>query len=57
MNDLIVTSDTSVAVKNAAELWAKSKTTADSERFVDIVRDKKNAVGVSEILCKPLISS
>jgi len=44
MNEIIVATDSSVAVKNAAELWAKAKTNADSERFLDIVRDKTNAV-------------
>lgn len=44
MNEIIVANDSSVAVKIAAELWAKAKTNADSERFLDMVRDKTNAV-------------
>ena len=32
MNDIVVAIDSSIAVKNAAELWAKARTNADSER-------------------------
>ncbi len=32
------------AVANAAGLWAKATTSSDSERLLDMVRDKSNAV-------------
>lgn len=44
MNELTIRNEVSATVQNAAEMWARARTDSDSERFLDMVRDKSNAV-------------
>lgn len=44
MDAIVTRKNVSASVQNAAEMWARARTDSDSERFLDMVRDKSNAV-------------